>query len=263
MSERHGFSDHDSDGGRASVECGRGTELVAHLYGEASPAEGRLFAAHLKTCAACRAEVAAFRVVRAGLIDWREEVVTAAPPVAMASGLLPAHGAGARAARERSALAALREFLSLSPLWLKAGGAFAAVAVCALAALALARAEVRWDERGFALNLSGNVRPIEKTIEVRAPGTYTEQQLNEIADARVRAALEEQLVQIRSRQPSIIAAPREAATDDVVNLPVKVERPTRRNRPALVKRDHTVGPRDEFVPEDNLPGLYDLLRAAN
>lgn len=269
MSERRDFSD-GRRGGRTHGECGRGEELVAYLYGEAGPEAERMFGAHLRSCASCREEASAFRVVREGLGRWREEVLSAAPPFEVAPALLatpaeasaPALRSDAAPARRRSALGALREFFSLTPLWLKAGGAFAAVAVCALAALALARVEVRWDERGFAIDAGGAARVVERRVEVQAPGTYTERQLEEIADARVRAALEEQLAAMKTQEASAaagVAAPKNVP----VNVPVRAERQPRRNAKAPVSRDDSVRARDEFPQEDNLPGLYDLLRAAN
>lgn len=246
---REEFSENSHGG------CGRGAEMVAYLYGEAGPEEERLFAAHLSTCAVCREEFAALGVVRAGLGEWREEALSAAPPIEVA-----AHLPAAR----RTALDALREFFTLTPLWLKAGGAFAAVAVCALAALAVLRAEVRWDERGLAFSTGGGaVRTVETTREVQAPGTYTEQQLNELADARVRAALEEQAAASRRVGASDAAAAGDAPAKRPEIVNVRAERQPRRGTKALARRTEPAATRDEFQPDDNLPGLYDLLRGAN
>lgn len=259
MSERREFTGGD---GHA---CGRGGELLAYLYGEATPEEDRLFAGHMKACAACREEVAAFRSVREGLGAWREEVLGAAPAIEVAHALAPSpsHAASDVRARPRTALDALREFLLLTPLWLRAGGAFAALAVCALAAMAVMRAEVRWDERGFAFDAGRRERVVERQVEVQAPGTYTERQLEEVASERVRAALAEQAEELRRQSPpAVVTAAGAPPPKEVVNVPVRAERqPRRNNRSAPANNSRTR--QDELLAEDTLPGLYDLLRDAN
>ena len=137
--------------------CERAEDLLAHLYGEAGPAEAAAFGEHLNDCVVCREELAAFRQLRSGVADWHAAVLSAAPSLDLNRALrqepLPfaqASRATERATRDRSAMAALREFFSLSPLWLRVGTVTAAVAVCALAALTLLRTEITWGADGFA-----------------------------------------------------------------------------------------------------------------
>jgi hypothetical protein len=111
-----------------SSTCERAGDLVSVLYGEATEREQREFEQHLKQCGNCRAEFAAFAQVRESIGDWRDEAlsgfvsspVVAAPP-------------------RKSALAALRQFFDLSPLWMKGAVGFAAVAFCVLVVLVLGR----------------------------------------------------------------------------------------------------------------------------
>src|SRR5262249_17802435 len=70
-----------------------------------------------------------FDLVRESISGWRDEALSG-----FVSTSLPA------AARKKSAIAALREFFDLSPLWLKGATGFAVVAFCALAAIAIFRA---------------------------------------------------------------------------------------------------------------------------
>lgn len=113
-----------------SLSCECADELVAVLYGEASERETRDFELHLKQCAGCRAEFVAFAQVRESIGEWRAEALT---------GFVSSPAAMPAAAVRKSALAALRQFLDLSPLWLKGAVGFAAVVFCVLAALAMFR----------------------------------------------------------------------------------------------------------------------------
>src|SRR5689334_20797791 len=108
--------------------CERAGDLVSVLYGEATEREQREFELHLKQCGSCRAEFAAFAGVREAVGEWRDEALNgfvSSPMVA--------------APRRKSALAALRQFFDLSPMWMKGAVGFAAVVFCVLLVLALGR----------------------------------------------------------------------------------------------------------------------------
>jgi anti-sigma factor RsiW len=111
-----------------SSTCERAGDLVAVLYGEATEREQREFELHVKQCGECRAEFAAFAQVREAIGEWRDEALNgfvSSPMVAAPS--------------RKSALAALRQFFALSPMWMKGAVGFAAVAFCVLVVLALSR----------------------------------------------------------------------------------------------------------------------------
>ncbi|MEN3327723.1 MAG: hypothetical protein V7638_2530 [Acidobacteriota bacterium] len=111
-----------------SPYCERASDLIAFLYGEADEREARDFQGHLQQCSSCREEVASFGNVRHSITAWRDEALAGfvSTPVATQP-------------KTKSALAALRQFFDLSPLWLKGATALAAVAFCVLAGLALFR----------------------------------------------------------------------------------------------------------------------------
>lgn len=111
-------------------DCERGEDLVSFLYGEASEREARDFEKHLQQCRGCQSEVGSFGRVREFVADWKMEALT---------GLSPAQLTVAQPVGSRSAIAAVREFLALSPLWLKGAVAFATVLFCVLAVLTLGR----------------------------------------------------------------------------------------------------------------------------
>lgn len=207
--------------------CGRGEELIAYLYGESAPAEAADFRRHLTDCAACGEELAAFGGVRASVGEWREEVMRSVPALNVAERVAPVVSNAsalktetntpevARAfelnhshTRKRSASAALREFFSLSPLWLRAATAAAVVLFCALAALTLARAEVRWDSNGLAFNTSVRERVVEKQIPSPAPTSFTHEQV----DAMIRQNVEREVAAAQDRWKK-----EEAAGAQVIN----------------------------------------------
>ena len=105
--------------------CERASDLIAFLYNEADERERRDFQLHLNECSTCREEAASFGVVRESITAWRDEALAgfvSQPVVTQAT--------------RKSALAALRQFFDLSPLWLKSATAFAVVVFCVLAAMA-------------------------------------------------------------------------------------------------------------------------------
>jgi hypothetical protein len=113
-----------------SSTCERADDLVSVLYGEAGERERRDFELHMQQCGNCRAEFTAFAQVRESIGEWRDEAL---------SGFVSAHAALEAVPVKKSALAALRQFFDLSPLWLKGAVGFAAVVFCVLAALAVVR----------------------------------------------------------------------------------------------------------------------------
>ena len=108
---------------KETLECERASDLIAFLYNEADERESRDFQLHLNECSTCREEVASFGVVRESITAWRDEALAGfvSRPVVTT---------------RKSALAALRQFFDLSPLWLKGATAFAVVTFCVLAAVA-------------------------------------------------------------------------------------------------------------------------------
>ena len=109
-----------------SPSCERASDLIAVLYDEANEIEKRDFELHLKECAGCRDELTSFGLVRASITAWRDEALSGFVSTPLAT-----------TATKKSALAALRQFFDLSPLWLKGATAFAVLAFCVLAALAI------------------------------------------------------------------------------------------------------------------------------
>jgi len=174
-----------------SPECGRASDLIAFLYNEANESETRDFELHLKACRACREEVASFGVVRESITAWRDEALSG-----FVSTPLPA------ASQKKSAIAALRQFFDLSPLWLKGATAFAILAFCALAYLATVG--LNRTERGSA----------GSTIATPKPETlYTQQDVDRLVkDALAKQQQPQQPVVVaQSPKPKTTKAPSQLA----------------------------------------------------
>lgn len=153
-----------------SSTCERASDLIAFVYNEASESEARNFEMHLKQCGNCRDEVSSFGLVRESITAWKHEAL---------SGFVPAPATPSSS--RKSALTALRYFFDLSPLWLKGATAFAVVAFCVLAALAIVRLQTP-----------------QPTLTNASTGTlYTEQDVNRI----VKEALAKQ----ENAKPSVQA----------------------------------------------------------
>src|ERR1700745_3406805 len=132
-----------------SPGCERASDLIAFLYDEAGEQEAGDFQLHWQQCSSCREEVASFGVVRESITAWRDEALAGfvSTPVTTKT--------------RKSAIAAVRQFFDLSPLWLKGWTAFAMVALCALAGFAVLRLR------------TNNVPPVANT-----DAKYTEQDVN-------------------------------------------------------------------------------------
>src|SRR6266550_4883165 len=120
--------------------CHRAEDLVTYLYGEASEVDAKDFDGHLKECAACRSEFAVFQQVHDSILVWRNEALGSAfNPTVLPVATVGESTQFVRPERRLSALGALREFFSVSPLWLRGATAFAALLLCALGVLTISR----------------------------------------------------------------------------------------------------------------------------
>jgi hypothetical protein len=145
-----------------SPVCERASDLIAFLYHEADEHEARDFQLHLGHCSICREEAASFGVVRESITAWRDEALAGfvSTPVTK---------------KQKSAIAALRQFFELSPLWLKGATALVTVAFCILAVLAFVNPFVNDNNDRVSSNPPN---PNPKAI-------YTEDEVNRIVQAEL------------------------------------------------------------------------------
>ena len=253
--------------------CERAEELVAYLYGEATPDEAKAFRRHLTGCAACRDELAAFGGVREAVGEWRAEALSAVPSLNIKEALTPLVGPAHLAPeRKRSAAAALREFFSLSPLWLQAGAAAAVLVVCGLAALALARTEIRRDAGGLVFRTGVGERVVEKEKIVQAPVQtgYTQAQVDAIVKENVdrEVAAEHAKWEAENQRANVLeatlrqqrSAARNGATVAGQQSPRRGPGNSARGQLAVVRENEDYFSTRE---ERGVPHLTDLLGAVN
>src|SRR5688500_10497870 len=186
--------------------CHRAEDLVTYLYGEATAEEARDFSAHMHQCDACRAEFTVFHQVHDSIVAWRNQAIGSVvqiPQSTSAASAVVAPSEFVQPERKLSALAALREFFSVSPLWLRGATAFAGLLLCALVLFAVSRT---WQQ------------PV---ITARDDGKkYTEEQFQQEVRKQV-----EQIAKSSEVKPEQVSTP----TNDDVQPPTQVA--TRGSRP--------------------------------
>jgi hypothetical protein len=151
---------------------------------------------------------------------------------------------------------------------MRAGMSAAALSVCALAALAVVNAEVRWDNGG-GLAFGTRLRRDEgKTGQVAAPAAkvYTQAELDNLLAERdaVLRELEDTRAQLdNSREANLIAAVETLEPVSATSVEAPVPNNSRRERrllsPMNKRQQRLRADRDE----DDVPRLYDLLIEAN
>jgi hypothetical protein len=165
-----------------SDSCAREQELIGFVYGELNEVERLAFQHHLNECASCSAELSGLRDVRKSVVAWRNESLDS---IGLSVHALPSL---ARLPQQKhSAIAAVREFLNLSPLWMKGAVAFATVVFCVLAVMAVAR-----------------LRDKQPVIIVAGPdqSIHSEQEIEAIVKHRVQ----EELARIKNSETTDIVA---------------------------------------------------------
>jgi hypothetical protein len=119
--------------------CHRAEDLVTYLYGEANPRDAFDFRNHLEKCDACRSEFSVFNQVHDSIQHWRTEALGASFDLAAVAEPAKETPQFVRHERRLSALAALREFFTVSPLWLRGATAFAVLLLLASGVFMLTR----------------------------------------------------------------------------------------------------------------------------
>jgi hypothetical protein len=236
--------------------CVRAPDLVAYLYGEASELQALDFEGHMRGCSSCAAETEAFGHVRASIGEWRSQTVGSSESPA----LTPALDAASISARKPSALAALREFFALSPMWMRGATAFAGLAMCALVVFAI----IRMTEEPRVVVMEKVVEKGPSQAEVNALVDKKVREELALRDQREDAQQQEQLVRPVSAKTDALSAratPRRSAS-------VSTQASATRRAPLQVTAQESEQlARDlQLIPtrdEEDLPRLIDLMDEAN
>jgi hypothetical protein len=118
--------------------CDRNDDLIAFLYHELDEKDARNFQQHMQQCVSCEREFASFGEIRQSIVSWRDASLGAAWSAgAVKDRQLEFSAPGAEERHRPSALAAIREFFSLSPVWMKGAAAFASLLFCVCSVMAI------------------------------------------------------------------------------------------------------------------------------
>lgn len=249
----------------AERACARADELVTYLYGEASRAESAEFLSHARQCAVCRAELSEFAEVRQSVGAWRAEMLSSLAPATAEADVKLAREAGkTRLEQRRSAFVALREFFTLSPAWMRAATACAAVLFCALLAVAF-------------VHFFARPEPTVVNLNNRADTVYTQQEADKmVAEAveRERRAWQqqnqtEQTVAQKSGPASVPSPRRFVSSKSVESNPLMAKNNNARRATRSVKLSEreqlaeVLLSQESSRSDENLPRLSDLLGDAD
>ena len=177
-----------------NLGCGRKDELISFLYEELNADEKLNFVQHTQTCSECRAELSSFMEIRSDVVAWRDATLGALTPVNAQTIL------NTTPKRKPSAMAALREFFNLSPLWMKGAVAFASLLFCVLAILVVTRRTtpeqvvLRSTPNNSAASPAETSNPVERQVKDQVAPKDDNQKSAELASAsnpprRVRPVL--------------------------------------------------------------------------
>ena len=168
--------------------CDMREALVSYLYNEATADESRTVESHLKACATCRHEFASFERVRGMLQQWQLDD-------------LPVVRVETASRTRRSALAALKELISVAPLWTKLAGA------CAMALLVLAvmGTEVSIGSNGFTLRADLFGRGPDAPTTVVATDSETNARLDQLR-AEIKTIVNREIAESEHAQSEALKA---------------------------------------------------------
>ena len=159
--------------------CERCDDLISFLYDELGDREVRHFEQHLASCDSCRTQLEGFREVRSNVVAWRDQ--------SLGMAVLPGRAnLGIRQTEKPSALTAIRQFLTLSPLWLKGAVTLASILFFAVIAF---------------LVMSLNSKPAAP--QAGRNKLYSEEEMR----ARVEAGIQERLHELNSRKDDFVKEP--------------------------------------------------------
>lgn len=224
--------------------CHRAEDLVTYLYGEASEVDARDFAGHLQQCDACRSEFGVFQQVHDSILVWRNEALGSSLSPAAVPVESPVEAAVfIQPERKLTALAALREFFTVSPLWLRGAIGFAALLLCVFGVLTVSR------------SLSRPVQVANKVEESK----YSKEQF----DQAVKNQVDQRLAQLNVPEtaPKIEVPTPDKAKDNETRIAVnRVQMKTQRARGLSRQEREQLAADLRLIPrdEDELPfGISD------
>jgi len=189
--------------------CGRGNDLVAFLYGELSDSEKRSFESHMRACRLCQVQTGEFRSIRESVASWRDESLGCAT-ISVPETSRPINQP------KPSALAALRAFFDLSPLWMKGAVGLVAIWFCIFTVLTVARLQPAPGPAFTTKSADSKSYSQQETSALVEQRVQEELARRKVADkppttAQASVAVKDKTLQARSR--ALISRSNEVATN--------------------------------------------------
>jgi hypothetical protein len=217
--------------------CPQSENMVAYLYGEVDDAGKKDFEKHLSSCALCTEEMAAFGIVRQSVVGWRDDVLSNIVTPAFARDIVTA-----KQVERRTAFTAIREFFTLSPLWLRGATTFAALVLIALVAFAVF--QLIGNKGNEVAN--GNDKPIVVPSPQGSPKeekkTAEEQQANDIKVITPEKSPDVVKEKVVDRKPERIKRKAQMAQNKT---------PRRANKPQRLKNEEIFGEQIAYSEEED------------
>jgi hypothetical protein len=242
-----------------AIDCARAEDLVAYLYGEASEQEAAEFRRHMEQCGSCSSELTAFSRVREDVVEWRNQSL---PSFEFSQTSAPVFREAIETTRKRSALAAVREFFTLAPLWMRTASALAALAICALVVFTV----IHFTEKPGTIVRLDSPAPTEAQAEDTLKRRADEIRQQEVTKAQEKPA------PIATEKPSVTSARDNKAVARTKFRRATVSTPTlaKKNSKTLDKVKASQEARQQLAElvqiskdDDGLPRLSDLIEDSN
>ena len=196
--------------------CGKKELLMAFLYNEASAAERKDFESHQSNCADCRLELQSFKHTRAEMSSWQ---LPFTPNIQVT---IP-----------RTAMDALREFISLVPTWFKVGSGLAAATAAALLFLAIANLGTKNSTPIQQATVSPTV-VTEKAAAAQIQNVFTREEAEQMIQAAVAKSQLQAQQETRLQLANLETKLSSAHQSDLKNATLKLKKQQQKTLDALV-----------------------------
>lgn len=197
--------------------CQFAEEIVSYLYGEMAEKTKQNFELHLPNCHSCNEELSAFGMVRTSISDWKEkDFVNLSMPEIVLPIEQKTYSLVENKTQNRSWFASIREFFTLSPAWMMATTACAALLIC------IGLVFVAVSSRNNAGEVAGKEKVLTSPTPTVNKGNTNSSPTNSVSDTAEKSKPEPQTTE----PPKELADNKKPANDVKKTLPVVDLKPT-------------------------------------
>ena len=204
--------------------CDQAEDLIAFLYGELDEREARRFEQHRRNCSICESEVRDFGSIRKSIVGWRDQSI-GIPSYDSKT----AQSAVGQRTSTRSAWAAVRSFVQLSPVWMKATACFALVLISVLSGLGVSGIF----HRSSVTSAGAEARYTQKDLD-NAVNREVESRLAKLSVGQKQNTVSTVANAVSSSKPKLSGPPNQRSTTASLVTPQRERKPlTRAERDQL------------------------------